>query len=115
MWAKESGADWLATFPCDAPFLPHDLVACLLAASQLGHPCAAEDTSGFQGACALWPAVCLDRLHDAVESNRVRSVHGALEMLEATRCRFADGNAFFNVNTPEDLAQAEERAKRSPI
>src|SRR5262245_18537836 len=60
LWARDIGADWLATFPCDAPFLPRDLVVRLLAASAPGRPCAAHDVTGFQGICALWPLACLE-------------------------------------------------------
>lgn len=106
-WAKTVGAEWLATFPCDAPFLPRDLVARLLAASAPGRPCAAEDSERLQGVCALWPVSCLDRLREGVESGRLRSPFAALDELGGSRCRFDDANAFFNVNTREDLAKAE--------
>ena len=106
-WAKALGAEWLATFPCDAPFLPQDLVSRLLAASAAGRPCAAEDAERLQGVCAIWPVVRLESLREGVESGRLRSLFAALEALNGTRCRFDDADAFFNVNTREHLAQAE--------
>lgn len=107
MWARDLGAEWLATFPCDAPFLPRDLVARLLAASVTARPCAAEDSERLQGVCAFWPISCLEQLREGVESGRLRSLFAALEELNGTRCRFDDRDAFFNVNTREDLAKAE--------
>ncbi|HEX2593190.1 MAG TPA: NTP transferase domain-containing protein, partial [Rhizomicrobium sp.] len=61
LWARDVDAAWLATFPCDAPFLPRNLVARLMAARVGEQPCAAEDASGFQGVCAVWPVACADR------------------------------------------------------
>jgi molybdopterin-guanine dinucleotide biosynthesis protein A len=107
-WGKAmGGVEWLASFPCDAPFLPRDLVPRLLKASEAGRPCAAEDDERLQGVCAIWPVRCLDRLREGVEAGVLRSPFAALELLGGTRCRFDDAGAFFNVNTREDLAKAE--------
>jgi molybdopterin-guanine dinucleotide biosynthesis protein A len=107
-WARTIGdIDWLASFPCDAPFLPRDLVARLLDASEPGKPCAAEDGERLQGVCAIWPMRSLERLREGVVSGRLRSPFAALEEFGGTRCSFEDADAFFNVNTREDLARAE--------
>jgi molybdopterin-guanine dinucleotide biosynthesis protein A len=109
-WAQTHGADWLATFPCDAPFIPIDLVAKLQSVSHAGHPAAAEDASGFQGSCAIWPIACLEPLRERVQGYGLRSLQAALNAFYATRCRFEDEDAFFNVNTPEDLGKAARLA-----
>lgn len=108
-WAAslDSTPQWLATFPCDTPFLPEDLVARLLAASRPGCPVAAEEGQRLHGVCALWPIACLGKLREGVQSGRLRSVFGALEDLNGTRCALGDSNAFLNVNTPDDLRRAE--------
>jgi molybdopterin-guanine dinucleotide biosynthesis protein A len=95
-------ADWLATFPCDTPFLPRDLVA------QLAEH-AAEKPVVAKGAqvCGLWPKSCLDKLKAGLESGTLRSVIGAVEALSGTACEIAaPDNAFFNINTKDDLAEA---------
>ena len=107
-WANTlAGIEWLATFPCDTPFLPGDLVKRLVEASKPGRPVAAEDGERLHGVCAIWPVSCLPRLRAGVEQGQLRSLFSALEVLNGTRCRFDDAEAFFNVNTTADLERAE--------
>ena len=102
-----SGADWLATFPCDAPFLPHDLVAQLAARADM-RPVVARHGGRVHGVCGLWPKAALTRLRESVESGTLRSMRDALAAFDAIACDIAaPDNAFLNVNTREDLALAE--------
>jgi molybdopterin-guanine dinucleotide biosynthesis protein A len=95
-------ADWLATFPCDTPFLPRDLVAQLARAAG-PRPVVAK---GAQ-VCGLWPRSCLAQLRRGLESGALRSVIGAVEALGGATCEIAaPAHAFFNVNTKDDLAEA---------
>ena len=98
-----SPAEWLATFPCDTPFLPGDLVAQLLGLADKS-PVVAK---GAQ-VCGLWPKSCLARLKAGVESGKLRSVLGAVEFFAGSVCEVrALEHAFFNVNTRNDLKEAE--------
>ncbi len=106
-WANGK-SDWLATFPCDTPFLPNDLVSRLYAVAS-DRPVAAEDAIRPQGLCALWPVACAAQLRAGVEDGHLRSITGALEELNGLRCRFDDADTFFNINTPEDLERAKAR------
>ena len=107
-----TAAEWLATFPCDTPFFPRDLVAQLMAAAN-DAPVFAHDGERLQGVCAIWPLSCLKRLEAGVEGGKLRSLHSAMEALGGSTCRVeADANAFFNINTPEDLLRAEELARQ---
>ena len=108
---KERHYDWLATFPCDTPFLPRDLVAKLGCATALGKPVVARADGRVQNLCALWPASSLAAARSAIGGGVWRSMHQALDALGAIHQPFEDGRAFFNVNTPQDLAEAERRAK----
>jgi molybdopterin-guanine dinucleotide biosynthesis protein A len=96
-------SEWLAAFPCDTPFLPRDLVA-QLAAHARGAPAVAR---GAQ-VCGLWPKSCVSDLKRGFESAALHSVLSAVEALGGSVVKIvADDRAFFNVNTPEDLAAAE--------
>jgi len=107
-------ADWLATFPCDTPFLPRDLVARLMLGAR-DAPVFAHDGSRLQGLCAVWPLNCLEHLRPNVENGKLRSLHSAMEALDGSTCHIEVGeNAFFNINTPEDLIRAEELAHEMP-
>jgi molybdopterin-guanine dinucleotide biosynthesis protein A len=113
-WARALGdVDWLATFPCDTPFLPHNLVAQLMAEAD-DVPMFAHDGHRQHGICAIWPLDCIERLRRGVEEGHLRSVQSAMKALGAKTCVFeAEADAFFNVNTREDLARAEELARAS--
>ena len=97
--------DWLATFPCDAPFLPRDLVAQLTRAAR-DRPVVAVRDGRVQAVCALWPKQALPGLR--AELARFRSMRATLQAFGAIEVEIAAGpHAFFNVNAPEDLAEAE--------
>ncbi len=115
-WLERSKrANWLASFPCDTPFLPSDLVAQLYAAGGGPVPVAADDNARVHGLCAIWPVACARELRIGLEQGRLRSVMSAVDALGGRTCRIDCGpDAFFNVNTPTDLASAEGiNARRS--
>ncbi|MEX0815356.1 MAG: molybdenum cofactor guanylyltransferase MobA [Dongiaceae bacterium] len=112
-WAAVHAPDcpWVASVPTDAPFLPRDLVARLLAAV------AAE---GAEMACAasagrphpvvgLWPVARRDDLRRAVGDEAVRKVDVWTARYRLAVVDFAVGSVdpFFNANRPDDLAAAE--------
>jgi molybdopterin-guanine dinucleotide biosynthesis protein A len=111
-WAEQRGASWLATFPADTPFLPLDLVKRLLAASRGSTPVAAHDGQQLHGLCAVWPVRARAWLRDAVRNEQMRSLREAIAYLGGSECLVAAGaTAFMNVNTPEDLREAERILK----
>ena len=114
-WAQSLGdVEWLATFPCDTPFLPRDVVAQLSSIARAA-PVFAHHGDRLHGVCALWPVDCLKPLEAGVERGTLRSLHSAMEALDGVSCHIeADGYAFFNVNTREDFARAEELASIAP-
>ena len=122
-WAAERGGDTIVTVAADTPFFPCDLVPrLLLAAEGMAHPLAlaatprgAEQTRSMTGKAirhptfGLWPVALRDDLRAALAGGLKKVVlwsepHGGREAM------FPDADAFFNVNTPEDLAQAEAMA-----
>ena len=114
-WAASGGADWLATFPADTPFLPLDLVERLVAQAGSGAPVVAVTPEKVQGLCAIWPVSCRVVLEDGISAcqHQRPEFHSAPRHgdLGAERCHFEDPDAFFNVNTEEDLADAERLAQ----
>lgn len=111
-WANSGNAEWLASFPGDTPFLPRDLVAQLRAAARPHIPVFAHDGARAQYLCALWPRTCLESLRAGVTSGAWRSLYRVHSELGAIGSVVkAPAHAFFNVNTPEDLAEAERLAR----
>ncbi|OQW61163.1 MAG: hypothetical protein A4S17_02090 [Proteobacteria bacterium HN_bin10] len=109
-WAKEVGADFLFTLPCDAPFLPHDLAERLQMRQRASGAAVVLPASHgrLHPSCGVWRTNVICALRDFLSSRR-RSLIG---FAEHAGYAVEDWGApardpFFNVNTPEDLAQAE--------
>lgn len=129
-WAAEQRAESIVTVAADTPFFPMDLVPRLLLASE-GKPhrlamattprTGEELKSGGRKVnrhptFGLWPVALRDDLRQALNDGLRKVVawtepHGAGETLfDATLL-----DPFFNVNTPDDLAQAERLLSNSRI
>lgn len=107
------GMDWLASFPCDTPFLPEDLVQRLRAARQGARPVVIRAGAEIHALCALWPRACTGDLRAGMNTGALVSVRRALAALDAVHLDIAsDDPGFFNINTKDDLAEAERRAGR---
>lgn len=108
-WAAGRGATHIVTAAADTPFFPGDLVPRLLAAAEdQSKPIAlARTENGRHPTFGLWPVALRDDLRLALKDG-VRKVvlwtdrHGTA-MADFPTGRF---DPFFNVNTPEDLAEA---------
>lgn len=95
------------TIPCDTPFLPDDLAE-RLAAALPGHAAALAASGGrVHPVCGLWRIDALAQVRSYAASGR-RSLTGFAEMIGYAAVEWPEG-AFFNVNNPEDLAEAEAR------
>lgn len=113
-WAAERGHSHIVTAAADTPFFPCDLVPRLMLAAE-AQPIALAATPDPKRGLArhptfgLWPVALRDDLRGALRDG-VRKVvawtdrHGtAMAEFEAEPF-----DPFFNVNTPEDMARAEE-------
>ncbi len=112
-WADERGLELVATFSCDTPFLPSDLVERLRRALEPDHDCAVPLHGGAaHPTCALWKTAARPKIHAAFGSG-IRSLHGALALLKTGAADFSDllagpgGDPFFNINSPSDMAEAQ--------
>lgn len=122
-WAEANlpGCEWLASFACDAPFLPEDLVARMLAA---------VEAEGAELACAasrgrahpvfgLWPLGLRADLEAAMRDEEIRKVdrwtaRHRLVQVDFPEVETPQGllDPFFNANRPEDLDEAARRLNR---
>lgn len=112
-WAAVAvpGATHVASFPCDAPFVPLDLVARLaevLVEQGADMACARSDGRNHP-VVGLWPIASRAELRAALVDEAVRKVD-----IWTARYRLATANfdataadPFFNANDPDDLAAAE--------
>jgi molybdopterin-guanine dinucleotide biosynthesis protein A len=112
IWAKAGGATFLATAPCDTPFLPADMVK-VLAGETGGRPAVARTLGGLQPLCALWPISALAAVTAALSGGDHPAIKHVLEQLKAELVDFDEADLFDNLNTPKDYQTALHRAGRT--
>ncbi len=110
--------EWLASVPGDCPFLPNDLIVRLHAARVAAGASLACARSGQwrHPVVGLWPLALRDDLRRALTADGLRKIE---IWTERHGVAIADWPAepvdpFFNVNTPEDAAQAQAMATKYP-
>jgi molybdopterin-guanine dinucleotide biosynthesis protein A len=116
--ANAPAIEWLVSVPGDCPFLPRDLVTRLheaRASSNVPLACA-RSGEWRHPVVGLWPVKLREDLRHALASEGLHKIelwtarHG-IATAEWTAVPF---DPFFNVNTPEDAAQAEAIAAKYP-
>lgn len=103
-WAEETGFDWLAVAPCDAPTLKPAQYEMLMRAIDDGAPAALGVTDqGLEPLVSVWPVVGGRRaLAEALAGRTHPAIRTVLQTMGAATVRLQgyDGR---NVNAPEDL------------
>jgi molybdopterin-guanine dinucleotide biosynthesis protein A len=109
--ALQVGRPTVLTIPCDTPFLPEDLPDRL--ARAMGERAAALPASlgRVHPVCGLWRTDLHIRLQSYAGAGR-RSLIGFAESVGYGVAEWP-GDPFFNINSPDDLAEAERRLEAS--
>ncbi|WBU65541.1 molybdenum cofactor guanylyltransferase MobA [Paracoccus aerodenitrificans] len=112
-WAAKMGANALVSVPGDTPFLPEGLVDGLRGAAGPSGLALAADldetrTLRLHPTVALWPVALREDLRLALKQEQRRVRQFAAQHDHATALFDAPG-AFFNINRPEDLAEAQQK------
>jgi len=105
--ALRLGREQVLTIPCDMPFLPDDLPDRLAMAAGSHGAALAMSGGHVHPVCGLWRAEALAEVRRYAGSGR-SSLIGFAETIGYAAVEWP-GDPFFNVNTPEDLAEAERR------
>ena len=119
-----AGMRWAASQPgeishvvsaaADTPFLPADLVQRLVGATNAPLDIAmAQSVGRIHPVFGLWPIALADALEDFLVAEDKRKILEFAKRYTLHSVNFDKPNSdpFFNINTPEDLAQAEQMAK----
>ena len=118
-WAARMGCQQVITVAVDTPFVPNDLVMRLHRGMKRANTPIALAATECEGrlqrhpTCGIWSVRLREDLRSALAQG-VRKVtywadsHGAASVL-------FEPDAFFNINTPDDLATAEEMLKTSRL
>ncbi|MFG1476501.1 molybdenum cofactor guanylyltransferase MobA [Xanthobacter agilis] len=112
---RESPGTPLVTVAADTPFLPDDLVSRLIHRyAETAEVVCAGSAGQMHHVIAVWPQAARAPLAVALAAGQ-RKVGLLLATLGAVTESWdtANGDPFFNVNTPEDLAAAESRSPAS--
>jgi len=111
-WLRINHPDcrWLASFACDAPFIPSDMVSRMKSETekQNGEVCCAVSGGRDQPVFGLWPVKLAADLREALVKERVRKVDLWTQRYKLIRTEWQldPVDPFFNVNTQEDLVKA---------
>ena len=111
MQANRSDARWLASFACDCPFFPTDMVQRLIAEAQSRDAPIAIAASGerHHPVFAVWSASLAVTSESVLRGQGLRKMDDFVAGFPNTRVVFppAPIDPFFNINTPDDLARAQ--------
>ncbi len=114
--STDSQYKWLATFPCDTPFIPTNLVSQLIPAaiSNNANVACGASNERISPLCGVWSLELLpDLLKFLANGNR-----GVMHFLETTNyvtvnfepADHSDIDPFYNINTQEELDEAHRRS-----
>lgn len=111
MRANHPNARWLATFSCDCPFYPRDLVETLVAKAKSDSASIAVAASGgrHHPVFAVWSAALPVTAQNVLVDQGLRKMDDFVALYPNTRVNFPSEpvDPFFNINTPDDLTRAE--------
>ena len=117
-WAKENlkKCSWIATFPCDTPFFPESIIKSFIEESKKKESLifCANSHGRKHNIFGLWSLDLYDKLKDDLINKKIRKVQDWTEKnkIKNLEFKFDDYDPFFNINTQEDLKQAEKLIKR---
>jgi molybdopterin-guanine dinucleotide biosynthesis protein A len=117
--AGNAGSEALASFACDTPFFPEDVIARLAAAQRPRTIVVAASGGRLHPAFGLWPFALENALRAALaggassgaaSSGAAPSMHRILERIgfDAVDFPVRPFDPFFNINTSEDLEAARK-------
>lgn len=113
-WAAENapGLPWAASFATDAPFVPLDLVERLSAAveTESGDMACASSAGRAHPVFGLWPVALAADLRRAMIEEDMRKIDLWTARYNLIEVDFPDVpfDPFFNINAPDNLAEAEK-------
>jgi molybdenum cofactor guanylyltransferase len=105
---QQANCAWVASVPCDTPYLPQDLIARLCTAMGDAEAAVAVVAGRRQPAIALYRKNVLPKL-DAYLQRGERKVGGWLDTLHVNEAVFDDADAFTNFNSLAELEAANDK------
>jgi len=119
-WTKQQlpETQWIASVPVDTPFLPKDLVSTLYQSIQKKHSTLVGVSSNGRThpVIGLWSTRLVDDLRLALNDEGLRKIDLWTARYSISHQDFSNEvfDPFFNINSQEDLIQAESLIKKNP-
>ena len=113
-WAKENSKEysWIATFPCDTPFFPENIIKSFIKESEKKESLllSASSHGRKHNIFGLWSLDLYDKLENDLVNKKIRKVQDWTEKnkIKNLEFKFKDYDPFFNINTKEDLEFAKK-------
>ena len=113
-WAKENltNCSWIATFPCDTPFFPENIIKIFIEESKKKESLilSASSHGRKHNIFGLWSLDLYDKLKDDLINKKIRKVQDWTEKnkIKNLEFKFEAYDPFFNINTQEDLKFAKK-------
>ncbi len=113
-WAKENSKEysWIATFPCDTPFFPENIIKSFIKESEKKESLllSASSHGRKHNIFGLWSLDLYDKLKNDLVNKKIRKVQDWTEKnkIKNLEFKFKDYDPFFNINTKEDLEFAKK-------
>ena len=117
-WAKDNltNYSWIATFPCDTPFFPENIIEIFIEESKKKESLifCANSHGRRHNIFGLWSLDLYDKLKDDLVNNKIRKVQDWTEKnkIKNLEFKFKDYDPFFNINTKEDLEFAKKLSEK---
>ena len=105
-YAKDNGFEKVVTVASDTPFIPDDFSKRLLEKAQ-NKIVVAKSNDRIHPVLALWDVSLLDELTEALNDDQRKMMSWISRFEVAEVCWNNSPDPFFNINTPEDLKEAE--------
>jgi molybdopterin-guanine dinucleotide biosynthesis protein A len=107
-WSARLDVKWMISLPCDVVSLPADAFPRLLASAARANGAYAVTTQGPQSLCAVWPVEGKILLKSVLVSGTHPPVRDIANSMGAAPVYFDEDGIFLNINTKDDLAEAEK-------
>tara|TARA_Y100000590_G_scaffold454806_1_gene602244 strand:+ start:1755 stop:2366 length:612 start_codon:yes stop_codon:yes gene_type:complete len=113
-WIKKNNFtyNWIATFPCDTPFFKISLIDKFIEASSLKESLLyfVKSEEKRHNIFGLWSVKLIETLEKDIVENKYRKVEKWANKIgvKTINISYQEIDPFFNINTKEDLAEAEK-------
>ena len=112
-YGANNGFEAVVTIPSDAPFLPLDLVERFVEAGQVTGAAIARSGGQDHYLTGIWTTAMAKPLGRLIENEGMKRVQDFVTKSQAEKVVWpaVPHDPFFNINTPDDLAEAEAIAR----